>query len=113
MTVFMLAPKTTATVLAFSAVMGLLWLSTVPPTVQLVARNFGTRWLATLFGLVFLGHQIGGFTGAFLGGVILDRTGSYDLMWTIGILAAAFAAVIHLPVKDPAPAAPAATPARA
>jgi MFS family permease len=113
MTVFMLAPKTTATVLAFSAVMGLLWLSTVPPTVQLVARNFGTRWLATLFGLVFLGHQVGGFTGAFLGGVILDRTGSYDLMWTIGILAAAFAALIHLPVKDPAPAAPAAAPARA
>jgi MFS family permease len=113
MAVFMLAPKTTATVLVFSAVMGLLWLSTVPPTVQLVARNFGTRWLATLFGLVFLGHQVGGFTGAFLGGLILDRTGSYDLMWTIGILAAAFAALIHLPVKDPALGTPAAAPARA
>ncbi len=113
MAVFMMLPKTTTTVLAFSAVMGLLWLSTVPPTVALVARNFGTRWLATIFGLVFLGHQIGGFTGAFLGGVILDRTGSYDLMWTIGILAAAFAALVHLPVKDPAPAAPAARPARA
>jgi predicted MFS family arabinose efflux permease len=111
MTVFVWAPKTTETVLAFSAVMGILWLSTVPPTVALVARNFGTRWLATLFGLVFLGHQIGGFTGAWLGGVILDRTGSYDLMWTIGILAAAFAAVIHMPVKDPAPGL--AVPARA
>jgi predicted MFS family arabinose efflux permease len=76
----------------------------VPPTVALVARNFGTRWLATLFGLVFLGHQIGGFTGAWLGGLIFDRTGSYDLMWTIGILGAAFAALIHMPVKDPAPA---------
>ncbi|HEV7266046.1 MAG TPA: MFS transporter [Falsiroseomonas sp.] len=108
---FMALPKTTETVLLFSALMGILWLSTVPPTVALVARNFGTRWLATLFGLVFLGHQMGGFTGAWLGGLVLDRTGSYDLMWTIGILASAFAAVIHMPVKDPAPAAVA--PARA
>ncbi len=107
---FMALPKTTETVLLFSALMGILWLSTVPPTVALVARNFGTRWLATLFGLVFLGHQIGGFTGAWLGGLILDRTGSYDLMWTIGILAAAFAALVHMPVKDPAPMA---APARA
>jgi MFS family permease len=104
MTVFMLAPKTTETVLLFSAAMGLLWLSTVPPTVALVARNFGTRWLATLFGLVFLGHQIGGFCGAFLGGLVLDLTGSYDAMWSLSIGAAAFAALIHLPVKDPAPA---------
>lgn len=111
MAVFMAVPKTTETVLIFSAIMGLLWLSTVPPTVALVARNFGTRWLATLFGLVFFGHQIGGFTGAWLGGLILDRTGSYDLMWTIGILAAAFAALVHIPVKDPAPARPAAAPA--
>jgi predicted MFS family arabinose efflux permease len=101
---FMLMPKTTETVLVFSALMGILWLSTVPPTVALVARNFGTRWLATMFGLVFLGHQIGGFTGAWLGGLIFDRTGSYDLMWIIGILAAVFAALIHMPVKDPAPA---------
>jgi len=104
MSVFMLAPKTTESVLLFSALMGLLWLSTVPPTVALVARNFGTRWLATLFGLVFLGHQIGGFTGAFLGGLIFDWTGSYDMMWSLGIAASAFAALIHLPVKDPAPA---------
>ena len=97
---FMMVEKTTATVLTFSAVMGLLWLSTVPPTVALCARNFGTRWLATIFGLVFLGHQLGGFTGAYLGGVVLDRTGSYDLMWTISVLAAAFAALIHLPVRD-------------
>ena len=108
---FMFAEKTTATVLVFSAAMGLLWLSTVPPTVALCARNFGTRWLATIFGLVFLGHQVGGFTGAYLGGVVLDRTGSYDLMWTISVAAAAFAALIHLPVRDgprPAPAAAAA-----
>ena len=107
---FMLVEKTSATVLVFSALMGLLWLSTVPPTVALVARNFGTRWLATIFGLVFLGHQIGGFTGAWLGGVIFDRTGSYDLMWSFAIAAAAFAALVHLPVRDGmTPAAPAAT----
>ncbi|MGG5888240.1 MFS transporter [Falsiroseomonas sp. HC035] len=101
MTGFMLVPKTTTTVLIFSAIMGILYLSTVPPTVALVARNFGTKWLATIFGLVFLGHQLGGFTGAFLGGVVLDMTGSYDTMWWIGVGASAFAALVHLPVKDP------------
>ncbi|MGY4799995.1 MFS transporter [Teichococcus aerofrigidensis] len=100
MVVFFMAPKTTGTILVFSALMGLLWLSTVPPTVALCARNFGTRWLATIFGLVFLGHQLGGFTGAWLGGVIFDRTGSYDLMWIISILAGVFAALVHLPVRD-------------
>lgn len=100
MTVFMLTEKTTTSVMIFSAIMGVLWLSTVPPTVALCARNWGTRWLATIFGLVFLGHQIGGFTGAFLGGLIYDRTGSYDAMWSFGIAAAAFAALIHLPVRD-------------
>lgn len=100
MVVFFLAPKTTGTILVFSALMGLLWLSTVPPTVALCARNFGTRWLATIYGLVFLGHQLGGFTGAWLGGVIFDRTGSYDLMWIISILAGVFAALVHLPVRD-------------
>jgi predicted MFS family arabinose efflux permease len=66
------------------------------------------RWLATIFGMVFVSHQIGGFTGAFLGGIIFDRTGSYDLMWVIGILAAVFAAVIHIPVRDGPRAQPAA-----
>ncbi len=110
MTVFLFAEKTTASVLIFSAVMGLLWLSTVPPTVALCARNFGVRWLATIFGLVFLAHQIGGFTGAWLGGLVFDRTGSYDLMWVISILAAAFAAIVHMPVKD-GPPKPVAVPA--
>ncbi len=104
---FMLLPKTTTTVMIFAALMGLLYLSTVPPTVALVVRNFGTRWLATIFGLVFLGHQLGGFTGAYLGGVVLDMTGSYDLMWWIGVGASAFAALVHLPVKDPPAARPA------
>jgi predicted MFS family arabinose efflux permease len=97
---FLLVEKTTATVLIFAAIMGLLYLSTVPPTLALCARNFGTRWLATIFGLVFLGHQIGGFVGAWLGGIVFDRTGSYDLMWIIMLLAAVFAALIHLPVRD-------------
>jgi len=104
---FMLAEKTTASVMIFAALMGVLWLSTVPPTVALCARNWGTRWLATIFGLVFLGHQIGGFAGAFLGGLVFDATGSYDLMWSLGIAAAAFAALIHLPVRDGPRAAPA------
>ncbi|WP_137125184.1 MFS transporter [Roseomonas sp. HF4] len=97
---FMVAEKTTTTVLVFSALMGILWLSTIPPTISLCARNWGTRWLATIFGLIYLGHQLGGFAGAFLGGVVFDATGSYDLMWSIGIAAAAFAALIHLPVRD-------------
>jgi MFS family permease len=108
MTGFLLAEKTTTSVMIFAALMGVLWLSTVPPTVALCARNWGTRWLATIFGLVFLGHQIGGFTGAFLGGVVFDRTGSYDLMWVLGILAAVFAALIHMPVRDGPPRAVAA-----
>ncbi|WP_431271104.1 MFS transporter [Dankookia sp. P2] len=103
MTIFFFSEKTTATVLIFAAAMGILWLSTVPPTVGLCARNFGTRWLATIFGLIFLAHQVGGFTGAWLGGVVFDRTGSYDLMWIISILAAAFAAIVHIPVKDGPP----------
>ena len=100
MTVFLLSEKTTTTVLIFSAMMGLLWLSTVPPSLALCARNWGLRWLATIFGMVFVSHQIGGFTGAFLGGIIFDRTGSYDLMWVIGILASVFAALIHIPLRD-------------
>ena len=103
MAAFLLGPKTPETVLAFSAVMGILWLSTVPPTVALCARLFGTRWLATIFGLVFLGHQIGGFSGAYLGGVIFDRTGSYDSMWLICIAAGLFAALVHLPLREPTP----------
>ena len=100
MTIFLFAEKTTLNVMLFSGAMGLLWLSTVPPTVGLVARNYGTRWLATIFGIVYFGHQMGGFAGAWLGGIVFDRTGSYDLMWIIGILAAAFAALVHLPVRD-------------
>jgi MFS family permease len=97
---FMLVEKTTTSVLVFSAIMGLLWLSTVPPTVALCARNFGTQWLATIFGLVFLGHQIGGFMGAWLGGVVFDLTGSYDRMWLIAVIAAFAGAILSAFVRD-------------
>jgi MFS family permease len=106
---FMLVEKTTASVLVFSAIMGLLWLSTVPPTVALCARNYGTRWLATIFGLVFLGHQVGGFTGAWLGGVVFDLDGSYDRMWLLATVAAFAGAGFSALCRDgaPAPMAPA------
>jgi MFS family permease len=100
---FFAAEKTTGSVLVFSALMGVLWLSTVPPTVALCARLFGTRWLATIFGLVFLGHQVGGFLGAWLPGLIFDRTGNYDAMWLLSIAAGIFAALIHLPLREPTP----------
>jgi MFS family permease len=100
---FMQVEKTTTSVLVFSAIMGVLWLSTVPPTVALCARNFGTRWLATIFGLVFLGHQVGGFTGAWLGGVVFDLTGSYDRMWLIAVIAAFGGAIASAFCRDGEP----------
>ncbi len=98
--IFMAAPKTELTVLAFAALMGLLWLSTVPLTSGLVAQIFGPRHMATLFGVVFVAHQVGSFLGGWLGGVAFDRTGSYDLMWIISILLGLAAAVLHMPIGD-------------
>ena len=104
---FVLAPKTTPVVLAFAAVMGLTFLSTVPPTAGLVARFFGPANMATLFGLVMVTHQIGGFLGAWLGGKAFEATGSYDWIWYADILLAVGAALLHLPIREvrPAPAA--------
>jgi predicted MFS family arabinose efflux permease len=110
--VFLFAPKTGPVLLAFSAVMGLTFLSTVPPTAGLVARFFGPANLATLFGLVMLTHQIGGFLGAWLGGRLFEATGSYDAAWMIDIALAIGAALIHLPIREARPS-PAATPAPA
>ena len=98
--VFLLAPKTGPVLLVFAAVMGLTFLSTVPPTVGLVAKFFGTANLATLFGVVMLTHQVGGFLGAYLGGRIFEATGSYDWVWYIDIVLAVGAALIHLPIKE-------------
>lgn len=105
--VFVLAPKTSGVMLAFAAVMGLTFLSTVPPTAGLVARFFGPANMATLFGLVMVTHQIGGFLGAWLGGQAFEASGSYDWIWYADILLAVAAALIHLPIREarPAPAA--------
>jgi len=99
---FVLAPKTPAVVLAFAAVMGVSFLSTVPPTAGLVARFFGTSHMATLFGLVMVAHQMGGFLGAWLGGRVLELTGSYNLVWYADIVLALGAALVHLPIKEAA-----------
>jgi MFS family permease len=98
--VFLLAPKTGPVVLVFAAVMGLTFLSTVPPTAGLVAKFFGTANMATLFGMVMLTHQLGGFLGALLGGKIFEATGSYDWVWYIDIVLAVGAALIHLPIRE-------------
>src|SRR6267143_675883 len=98
--VFVFAPKTTTTFLIFAVVLGFTYLSTVPPTVGLVGKLHGTRFLATLFGIVMLSHQVGGFLGAWMGGVLFERTGSYDWMWYIDIMLAVGAALIHLPIKE-------------
>ena len=98
--VFMLVPKTEAVMLVFAAVIGLTYLSTVPPTVGLVAKMFGTAHMGTLFGLVMLGHQLGGFLGAYMGGKSFEWTGSYDWMWYADIVLAIGAALIHLPIRE-------------
>jgi MFS family permease len=104
MIVFLLAPLSTVSVWLFSATMGLLWLSTVPLTTGLVGQIYGVRHLGLLGGLVFFGHQIGSFLGAWLGGRIFDLTGSYDWAWVMVIAFGAFAAVMHAPI-DPRPIA--------
>ena len=97
---FLAAPKTTTTFLIFSVVIGLTYLATVPPTVGLVGKLHGVRFLATLFGIVMLSHQAGGFLGAWLGGRLFESTGSYDWMWYADIMLAFAAALIHLPINE-------------
>ncbi|GAB7524379.1 MFS transporter [Paraburkholderia sp. 2C] len=97
---FFLLPKSTLSVVLFAAVMGLTWLGTVPLTSGLVAKVFGTRHLGTLFGVVFLSHQLGSFLGAWLGGFVFDVTGSYSLVWGATALASLFAALLHFPIDD-------------
>jgi predicted MFS family arabinose efflux permease len=97
---FLFAPKTGSVVLVFAAVMGLTFLSTVPPTAGLVVKFFGLSNMATLFGLVMLTHQVGGFLGAWLGGQVFEATGSYDWVWYVDIVLAIGAAIIHLPIRE-------------
>ncbi len=96
----MLMPKSPAVVYAFAFGMGLMWLSTVPLTNALVAQIFGVRHVSMLSGVVFLGHQIGSFCGAWLGGVIFTRQGSYDLAWWISMGLAVFAAIACAPINE-------------
>jgi MFS family permease len=99
-TVFVFAPLSPASVYIFASVMGLLWLSTVPPTNAAVAQIFGITHMSMLSGFVFFSHQIGSFMGVWLGGVLYDRTGSYDVVWYIAIALGVFAGLVNLPVKE-------------
>ena len=100
MTVILISPMTDMTAIIFGALMGLLWLSTVPLTSGIVAQVFGPAHFSFLFGIVFMGHQFGGFIGAWLGGRIYDMTGSYDIMWMISIGLGLVSAMLHWPIKD-------------
>ena len=97
---FLSLPISTVSVLLFSAVMGFLWLATVPPTSGLVAMFFGTRYMAFLYGIVFFSHQVGSFTGVWLGGRLYESSGSYNGIWIAGIILALLAAVLHFYISE-------------
>ncbi|MBE7416177.1 MAG: MFS transporter [Ideonella sp.] len=97
---FLLLPLTPASVYVFSAVIGLLWLSTVPPTNAVLAQIFGVHFLSMLSGFVFLSHQVGSFMGVWLGGKLFDASGSYDVVWWLAVALGVFAALINLPVRE-------------
>ena len=99
---FIFTPPSTINSIIFGASFGILWLSTVPATVGIVAHIFGTRFLGLLYGLVFLSHQIGSFFGAYLGGLFYDMHGSYDYAWYLAIALSIFAGLIHLPIREQA-----------
>jgi predicted MFS family arabinose efflux permease len=107
---YLLAPKTAMTCYIFAIGLGLTWLATVPPTASIVGKLFGIRYLATLFGLTLFSHQVGGFLGAYLGGLAIDTTGNYQWMWYADMALAAAAAIVNVPIKEAriAPAAVAA-----
>lgn len=97
---YLVAPKTEWTFYAFAVGLGLTWLATVPPTAALVGKLFGIRYLATLFGLTLLSHQIGGFLGAYMGGLVFEANNDYQWMWWADIGLSALAALINLPIKE-------------
>jgi MFS family permease len=97
---FISFPVTPVSCLVFAAVMGLMWLSTVPPTNGIIALMFGTRWLATLSGFAFFSHQVGGFLGVWLGGLVFDRTGSYNAVWYLAILFGVLSGLINMPIVE-------------
>jgi predicted MFS family arabinose efflux permease len=97
---FIMFPVTALSSIVFGAVMGLLWLSTIAPTNGIIALLFGTRWFATLAGVAFFSHQVGGFLGVWLGGVVFVRSGSYDSVWWLSVLFGVLSAVINLPIVE-------------
>ena len=104
---FLLVPLSPWSVYIFAAVMGALWLSTVPPTNAVVAQIFGVKYLSMLSGFVFVSHQFGSFLGAWLGGKLYDATGSYNVVWWIAVALGVFAAIVNLPIREQAIARPA------
>ncbi len=98
--IFITLPMGPITVAVFAASIGLMWLSTVPPTSGLVAQIFGTRYMGMLYGVVYLSHQLGSFTGVWLGGLIFDATGNYDIIWRFAIGLGITSALLHLPIND-------------
>ena len=99
-TAFLLVPLTPASALTFGACMGVLWLSTVPLTSGLVALMFGVRYMATLFGFVFFSHQVGAAVGVWLGGLLYEQTGSYDVVWWLGAVLGIVAGLVNLPIRE-------------
>ena len=97
---FLFLPSSTFMALAFGALFGILWLATIPPTNGIVAQIFGTKYLGTLFGIVFFSHQVGSFLGAYLGGFFFDTYGSYDYAWYLSVLLSVFAGFAHLPIDE-------------
>ena len=107
---FLAAPKTELTVLAFSVWMGLTYMAVLPPTAGLIGRLYGARHLPTLLGITFMLHQVGAFLGSWLGGVFVEATGSYDGMWLLDMALAAAAAALALTIREPAATAKTARP---
>jgi MFS family permease len=110
---FITLPASPAVAIGWGAVMGLLWLSTVPPTSALVVVMFGTRWLAMLFGFAFFSHQVGGFLGVWLGGILFEQSGSYDVVWWLSVFFGVASALINLPIVEKPVARPVPVPAPA
>ena len=97
---YMAAPKTDLTFYIFSIGLGLTWLATVAPTAAIIGKLFGMRYLATLFGLTLLSHQIGGFLGAYMGGLMLEANGNYAIMWWMDIALSSMAALANVPIRE-------------
>jgi predicted MFS family arabinose efflux permease len=111
---FLFLPMTPTTVIVLCGLLGIFWLSTIPPTSGLVATFFGTQWMSMLFGVVFLSHQVGSFLGVWLGGRMFDLTKSYDAMWWISVALGVISALLHWPIKErPVPRIAAAAPSNA